>query len=209
MCLVGIMGGTFNPIHLGHIEIAHAAYKQFHLNEIWFMPNHIPTYKKEADIVSSDIRLQMVQLAIKGYKGFKASDFEIKRDGNTYTVDTLKLLNEQYPEHQFYFIMGADSLFYFDKWKDYKEIPDYSKLLIAPRDEKNVDDIISKIQFYNNYFKKECFHLINCKKIDCSSSEIRKYLNENSINNNKKYIKQYLNDNVYQYILKHQLYNFK
>lgn len=209
MASIGIMGGTFNPIHIGHIEIANAAYEQFHLDEIWFMPNHIPAYKKDETIVSGEIRLEMVQLGIDDYPFCKASDFEIKREGNTYTIDTLKLLSKQYPEHTFYFIMGADSLYYFDKWKDYEEIPNYTHLLIAPRDEKSKDDIRSKIKTYNSYFGKICFHLIDCKKINCSSSEIRQYLMNQKYGEYETYFKQYLNKNVYQYIIKHDMYSNK
>jgi len=93
MSSIGIMGGTFNPIHMGHIEIAKSAYEQYHLDEVWFMPNHIPAYKSEDAIVSGEERLDMVRLAIENLPYCKASDFELKREGNTYTIDTLKLLN--------------------------------------------------------------------------------------------------------------------
>ncbi len=208
MSKIGIMGGTFNPIHIGHIEIAKTAYQQYQLDEIWFMPNHIPAYKEENAIVSGEDRLEMVRLAICDIPYCRASDFELEREGNTYTIDTLKLLCEQYPQHEFYFIMGADSLFSFDKWRKYQEIPNYSTILVAPRDEKTNSDVLDKIAAWNQFFQKECFSIINCREIPCSSSEIRKYFQ------NKKDIELqncgekelYLSDAVYHYIVKNNLY---
>lgn len=218
MAFIGIMGGTFNPIHIGHTEIAKAAYEQYHLDEIWFMPNHIPAYKSEDAIVSGEKRLDMIRLAIKNIPYGRASDFELKREGNTYTIDTLKLLKKQYPQHSFYFIMGADSLYTFNKWRSYEEIPNYAKLLVAPRDEKSLEEIICKIDELNQYFGTDCFFLIRCKEISCSSSEIRenitqkhKIRGENFSDKGilvKDYAKcnPYLDKSVYDYILTHNLY---
>lgn len=208
MSLIGIMGGTFNPIHIGHIEIAKAAYEQYHLDEVWFMPNHIPAYKSEDMIVSGEQRLEMVRRAVKDIPFCKASDFELNREGNTYTIDTLKLLKQQYPKDCFYFIMGADSLFCFDKWRSYVEIPNYAALLVAPRDEKSKTDVSRKIQEFNSYFMKECFYLIECKEIPCSSSQIRECFKD--INNQKDNIIEvltFLPDSVKKYILDQKLYS--
>lgn len=207
MALVGIMGGTFNPIHMGHIEIAKAAYEQYHLDEIWFMPNHIPAYKSEDTIISGEIRLEMVRLAIKELPYCKASDFELKRQGNTYTIDTLKLLKKEYPKHTFYFIMGADSLFSFDKWREYEQIPNYAKLLVAPRDDKNSSEIIELIESYNSYFGKECFGQLICKEIPCSSSEIRDDLSKGVLRNRNEYAtKKHIPEEVLEYIIQNHLY---
>ncbi len=210
MASIGIMGGTFNPIHLGHTEIAKAAYEQYHLDEIWFMPNHIPAYKSEDSIVSGEERLEMVRLAIIDIPYCKASDFELKREGNTYTIDTLKLLKEQYPQHTFYFIMGADSLFYFDKWRSYDEIPNYAVLLVAPRDEKSKSDVSGKVQELNAYFGMDCFRVIDCREVACSSSEIREYFHKKHCNNNlhkeRNASSSFLVPSVYDYIILHKLY---
>lgn len=207
MALIGIMGGTFNPIHIGHIEIAKAAYEQYHLDSIWFMPNHIPAYKAEDCIVSGEKRLEMVRLATEDISYCKVSDFELKRQGNTYTIDTLKLLKEQYPEHTFYFIMGADSLFSFDKWRAYEQIPQYAQILVAPRDEKSKKEVLAQIQKYNDYFHKECFSCIVCNEIPCSSSEIRCKLAKGRVLDTDEAAKQlYLSSKVLSFILKNKLY---
>ena len=104
--------------------------------------------------------------------------------------------------------MGADSLFSFDKWRDYEEIPDYATLLVAPRDEKSKADVVAKIDLFNNYFGKECFHLIDCTVIDCSSSEIRDSImldkKVNSCDNDD--ICSFLPVPVKEYIFSHNLY---
>ena len=220
----GIMGGTFNPIHNGHIEIAEAAFKQFGLDEVWFMPNHIPAYKPDADIVSGEQRLKMVELAIEDYPHFFASDFEIKRDGKTYTYVTLSKLRELYPDNRFYFIMGADSLFYFDKWVKPDVILKYADILVAARDNNGAEEIYNRIAFLEQHFDKACFSVINCANIDCSSSEIRTYLADisdhahNNYADNKArvkllekqaYINKYLPENVYEYIKCNHLYNHR
>lgn len=219
MATIGIMGGTFNPIHIGHIKIAEAAYAQFYLDEIWFMPNHIPAYKSEDIIVSGEDRLAMVELAIQDIPHFKSSDFELKREGNTYTAETLQLLKQKYPKDIFYFIMGADSLFQFDKWKDAEMIPGYAELLIAPRDGKSINRIEQQIGKLNTRYGKNCFHLLQCKEIPCSSSDIRESFYQNlsreenisqktvhSKNVNSNDPLQYLPDLVYKYIIKKHLY---
>lgn len=203
MARIGIMGGTFNPIHIGHIEIAKAAFFEFHLDEVWFMPNHIPAYKDEDKIVSGKDRLAMVTLAIKDIPYFKASDYELKREGNTYTADTLTRLHQDYPEHEFYFIMGADSLFYFEKWKSPETIVKYAKILVAPRDEKSLSEMKERIKELNRIFHGEKFYLIACPKINCSSSEIRENLSDEKRADKDNL---YLSNSVYNYIIREDLY---
>jgi len=206
---IGIMGGTFNPIHNGHIEIAKAAYSQYALDEIWFMPNHIPGYKPKETIVSADSRLNMVALAIQDYPYFKVSDFEVKRDGNTYTAETMSLLKDMYPSHSFYFIMGMDSLLYFDKWKNPDIILQYCKILVAPRNKSSVDDMTIRINELHQLFGDDYFFPIKCQEINCSSSEIRDSVNTHYQNANDDFVNNilsYLNPYVKDYILKNKLY---
>lgn len=210
---IGIMGGTFNPIHAGHIEIADAAYKQFELDEVWFMPNHIPAYKSDKDIISGEHRLNMISLAIKDYSYFKTSDFELKREGKTYSYETFTLLKDEFPDACFYFIMGADSLFYFDKWVHPEIIIDKTDILVASRDENGVNEINSKIKELATLYNKNCFYVIRCKETKCSSSEIRKYCNllKNDTDNKdivfyNSYIDKYLSSAVKKYIIDNKLY---
>lgn len=211
MALIGIMGGTFNPIHLGHIAIAKAAYEQFHLDEVWFMPNHIPAYKPNHPLISGEKRFAMIQLAIQEYPYFRASDFELQRNGKTYTYETLHLLKQSRPYDTFFFIMGADSLFYFEQWVHPEEIVKNATLLVAPRNHKTVSEIQSKIDEMNRLFGKEKFYLIQCSEIPCSSSEIREHIsslnNQGKLNmNSLEEMSSYLPKVVGAYIIEHNLY---
>lgn len=108
---IGIMGGTFDPVHNGHLLLGRQARSEYGLDEIWYMPSHIPPHKKDHRITDGKDRLAMLELALEGISFSSVSDFEMKREGNTYTAQTLELLKEEYPEDKFYFIIGADSLF--------------------------------------------------------------------------------------------------
>lgn len=178
MSRIGILGGTFNPIHNGHIQIAQAAYKQYQLDEILFMPNHIPAYKNTGSILPGFIRLQMVQLAIEEYPSFYASDYELKREGITYTYETLRQLKKDHPNDSFFFIMGADSLFQFTTWKYPEKILLYTDILVVCRDGNDDFAIAKKIEELNTFYRTNAFHIIQIQKINCSSHEIRKALSK-------------------------------
>ena len=102
---IGLMGGTFNPIHNAHLAMAAAALEQMALDEIWFMPSGHPPHKKSRLVTQGKEREDMVKLAIASVSYFVYSDFELKREGNTYTAQTLTLLREAYPQHEFYFMI--------------------------------------------------------------------------------------------------------
>lgn len=213
MTAIGIMGGTFNPVHIGHIEIAKAAYEQYHLDEVWFMPNHIPGYKNQNELIDGQMRLEMVTLAVKDYPYFKVSDFELQRTGNTYTAETMQLLSMEYPKVEFYFIIGADSLNYFDKWREPDKILSYTKILAAPRDDSSKAAMQQRMIQLHEQFGENHFYPIECSKIDCSSSKIRKYLSEHDVKDySPKQLARlaeqlYLSPDVLQYIREHHLYN--
>lgn len=203
---IGIMGGTFNPIHIGHIDIAKAAYEQYQLNEVWFMPNHIPAYKSDNNVVSGKHRMDMVDLAIMDYPYFILSDFEVNRQGKTYSYETFTLLNELYKDCQFYFIMGADSLFYFEKWVHPEIIIKFTKILVASRDENGIEEINNRIKILEKEFGDNHFFVIKSKKIECSSSKLRDCLSCMEVDDNITYIKKYLPSKVLEYIENNNLY---
>ncbi len=118
---VGIMGGTFDPVHIGHMLAAEAARVAYGLEEVWFMPSHIPPHKEDAGVTGM-MRLEMTAEAVAGHPSFRTLDLEIKRGGISYTVDTIKALREMYPEHDFSFIIGADMVEYLPKWNRIEEL---------------------------------------------------------------------------------------
>ena len=103
------MGGTFNPVHIAHISMAEAAYRQAKLDKVLFMPSKKPPHKQDINIISEKHREAMVKLAIRGIPYFEYSDFEFKREGTTYSAQTLELLCRQNPDDSYFFIMGGDS----------------------------------------------------------------------------------------------------
>ena len=114
---VGIMGGTFDPIHNGHLVIAQAALDTMNLDEVLFIPSGTPYLKDLTTVLSKKERVSMTGLAIEDNPGFALSTIEIDREGNSYSYETLEELKKQNPDVEYYFILGADSLLYLEKWK--------------------------------------------------------------------------------------------
>ncbi len=122
---IGILGGTFNPVHAGHLIIAQAVVEKYHLDSVLFVPCYQTphTYKNPRGLVSAQHRLRMLRLAIAGNPVFKVSDIEIKKGGKSYSIDTLRMLRDQYPKGtKFYFIIGADVLSELATWRAIKQL---------------------------------------------------------------------------------------
>ena len=130
---IGILGGTFNPIHNGHLHIAGEVLRSCGLDQVWFMPTWRPPHKQLADEVSFADRLAMVEAAVAGNPCFIASDLEGQRGGTSYSVETLLQLRQQFPDHQFYFIMGLDSFQDIGSWKEYKRIFRLAHVVVTAR----------------------------------------------------------------------------
>lgn len=138
---IGVLGGTFDPIHEGHLAVAHTALQQFRLDKMILVPDFKPPHKEFQGGASPEDRLAMTQLASQNFPHFEVSDIEIKRAEISYTIDTLKTLKKQYPGSEFFLIMGADNYAHFEKWKEPDEIRKMAQILVAPREgvEVNLD----------------------------------------------------------------------
>ncbi len=130
---IGILGGTFNPIHTGHLIVAQDALEAARLDRVIFIPSATPPHKRLEGNVSAAHRLRMVKLAIAGDKRFAADDLEIKRGGKSYSVDTLVELRRRYRRAEFYFIIGADSLSELHRWKDARRLVKLCRFLAVAR----------------------------------------------------------------------------
>ena len=119
---IGILGGTFDPPHCGHLFIASEVLHSLNLSEIWFMPNQIPPHKQSEHFTDSRHRLTMLKLATCDQQQFKIETIELERKGPSYTYDTLCLLKEQFPTYSFYFIIGADMIEYLPKWHKVEKV---------------------------------------------------------------------------------------
>jgi nicotinate-nucleotide adenylyltransferase len=126
---IGIMGGTFDPIHLGHLIAAESAREAAGLNEVWFMPTHIPPHKPNLPKASAEQRLEMVRLAIAHQVNFRVVDYELIRGGISYTADTVRILHELHPTLTFYYIIGADMVMYLPKWMQIEEIVKHASFI--------------------------------------------------------------------------------
>lgn len=170
---IGIMGGTFDPIHNGHLMLGEQAYEEYQLDEVWFMPSGHPPHKKNQKITDPDIRLTMTQLAIEGKTGLVSSDFEVRRNGSTYTAQTLRLLREAYPQHQYFFIIGADSLYEIENWYEPDQVLSQAVILAARREYEDARlSMEQQIAYLGTRYKAD-IRILHCKEMDISSAMLR------------------------------------
>lgn len=197
---IGILGGSFDPIHNGHMHMANAALEEYNLDEVWLMPaGHSPN-KNEKKMTPAIDRYNMCCLAAKNFEKIKASDFELKLKDTSYTYRTLIELKKYYYEHEFYFIMGGDSLDYFLQWRHPEIIASLCVILVVIRDSFDKNKLLDTINTISNKF--ECdIQLVNCSKYDVSSTLIREKL-ANNIS-----CSEYLDSGVINYIFDNKLYN--
>ena len=197
---IGIMGGTFDPVHNGHLLLGRQAYEEYGLDEIWYMPSHIPPHKKDHMITASEDRIAMLRLALEDIPYCVVSDFEMKREGNTYTAHTLALLKEEYPEYEFYFIIGADSLFQIERWYHPEKVMAMTSLLVSGREYEDAErSFDEQIAYLTEKYDAKILPLHN-EEVDIASAEIRRRIAEG------KDITKDVPKAVEQYINAHGLY---
>ena len=171
---IGIMGGTFDPIHNGHLVLGEYAYRQFDLDEVWFMPNGNPPHKQKVmNKTDAKIRATMVELAIAGEEHFRVEMYEIERGGLSYSYQTMEHFKETRPEDHFYFIIGADSLFAFETWMKPDRILRTCTVLAAYRDEMNTREVMEdKIEDLKEKYSAD-IRLLETPLVPAASHELR------------------------------------
>ena len=174
MCKLGIMGGTFNPIHNAHLMLAKAALDEYSLDKVMFLPNYQPPHKECDMMADASIRHLMIQEAISGRERFFVSDFEIKKGGLSYTVDTLRAFEKMYQGYELYFIIGGDSLRDFMSWRQPEEIAKRCRILVYARD--GVDPLPQIKHLTETMGAK--IDIIHAPFVDISSSYIRQCIAE-------------------------------
>ena len=195
---IGILGGTLDPIHNGHMSMAKCAREQLSLDKIIIMPTPNPPHKNAKNISDANIRLFMVKIAIENIDYLEYSDFEMKREGIIYTSDTLELFIKENPDSEIFFIMGADSLLAIETWHKPEKIFEQCKVVVVDRD--NSDEKINKqISYLQDKYDAQIIYL-NMPMVDISSTNIKKRIKNNeSINN-------LVPKKVEKYILQNKLY---
>lgn len=186
---IGIVGGTFNPIHIGHLILAEEALWKLKLDKVIFVPSYLPPHKEEEKILDPEHRFKMILLAIEGNPKFEISRIEIDAKQTSYSIDTIKKFKEQFgAKAEIFFITGSDSLKELFSWKKIDEIFELSNFIVAKRPGFPIDEVPKDVQ------------VVPITGMEISSSEIRKRLKEG------KSIRYLVPDQVREYIEANRLY---
>lgn len=197
---VGIMGGTFDPIHIGHLMLGECAYEQFQLECVMFLPSGNPPHKRDRTGGASDEhRIEMVRRAIADNPHFVLNTDEMGRTDLTYTKDTLCRLRQEHPDAEFYFIIGGDSLMAFDTWKDPEVICQNCILVAAVRDQLAVETMQHKMQELKERYNA-VIYLLQTPDVEISSSSLRRWCREG------RSIRYYVPETVREYIAEQGIY---
>ncbi|WP_026523577.1 nicotinate-nucleotide adenylyltransferase [Butyrivibrio sp. MB2005] len=172
---IGIVGGTFNPIHNVHLLLGEAAREQFGLDRIIYIPTGKSYLKQDEDIPAGEMRYQMVKLAIDNNPYFTCSRLEIDREGNTYTIDTINELKKMYPGDELYLILGGDTFKQIENWYQSEEIFKNCIILAAVRDNMSIEDMDKQRSYLHDKYGADV-RILQFRNIDLSSSDIRKRL---------------------------------
>ncbi|MDD7266750.1 MAG: nicotinate-nucleotide adenylyltransferase [Lachnospiraceae bacterium] len=200
---LGILGGTFDPIHNGHLMLGQCALDQLELDCLLFIPSGNPPHKQEslqaADAVQ---RLEMVRLAVKGRPGFSVSDLDCQTEEPSYTVRLLQRLQQQYPDSDLFFILGADSLFQLESWYQFEAIFPICHLIVAKRNEQSAKVLQDEIQRLTARYGARITELV-FPGVDISSSYIRRHYQKPA------YLQDLIPEAVYRYISRYGLYQLQ
>lgn len=192
---IGIMGGTYNPPHIGHLHAAQAAREQLNLEKIILIPSNIPPHKELPKLfASSKQRLEMTHIAARGIDA-EVSDIEITREGKSYTADTLEELKEEHPNDELYFIMGTDMLLTVQDWFEPHRIFAVAKLAVIARNDGDREAILAHIETLKPMGAEICF--VEVAPLPISSTELRENICAK---------KEFLPDGVFEYVSKEHLY---
>ena len=214
---IGILGGTFNPIHNGHLAAAEEVRLRLKLDMILFVPSFLPPHKQEETVPPAEQRLEMVRLAIAGNAHFALSDIEIQRGGASYTVDTIEALRRAWSDAELYFIIGIDAFLDIQAWRQWRKLLSLCHFVVIARPGYRFGDLI-RLDFLNSAAAELLkidqgavpgvvvnagafsIYLENLPLHDISSTEIRKAVKQG------KDIKYFLPDTVLTYIIKARIY---
>ena len=169
---LGIMGGTFDPIHYGHLVAAEMARSKFNLSKVLFIPSGTPPHKDRSDISAAGLRFEMIERAIQDNPAFDISALELERKGPSYTVDTLRVLRRTWPEHELYFITGTDALREIFSWREAKEILMMTEFIGAARPGFDASDFL--LQVHQEHPETQGrIHYLEVPALAISSTDIR------------------------------------
>ena len=196
---IGLLGGTFNPVHNGHLQMAYIALYEFLLGEIIFLPLHMPPHKTDEYVAPAEQRIEMLRIAIADERRFSISTIETERKGVTYTVDTLELLSRGKSDVSYYYIIGADTLMQLEKWRHIERVMFLTDFICIYRPGQDTIAVQKQADRLNNRFGHK-IHFAREFGPDISSSQIRLQAANNRMQ------RGLLPDRVANYILHHHVY---
>lgn len=189
---IAMLGGAFDPPHLGHLILADTVIKELNYNKVLFIPSKIPPHKNISGEVSNEDRLNMVKLSIEEDKRFLIDDYELKSEGISYSIKTLNYLYQNYDiDEKIALIIGADLIKDFHKWREPEKLSKLANIIAVNREDNNL---------YKENIEKYNIKIIIAPRIDISSTLIRERIKEN------KAFRYFLKDKVYNYIISNKLY---
>ena len=171
MAELGILGGTFNPPHVGHLVMVQEALDQLTLDRVWLMPVAQPPHKEALDDPGADVRLELCRVATAGDPHLEVCDLEVRRGGASYTVDTLRALHDRVPEHALTFIVGGDMAYSLPTWREPEAVLGLARLAVAERDGLRREDIARRLEPLHSGDRVVFFEM---PRIDLSSSAVRR-----------------------------------
>lgn len=196
---IGILGGTFDPIHMGHMFVAEAARDAFDLNKVLFIPTGDPPHKKSSRLASGKDRITMIQKAIYDNSTFHLDTREVERTGTTYTIDTITELKKVYPHDQLFFIIGGDTLLELETWRNFPAVAKLCDFIVYQRlgyrKHEQEEEALRLQQTYKTHI-----HFVEGPYLEISSKDIRRRLEK------KQTIRYLVPDEVFIYIKEHKLY---
>lgn len=198
MMKIGLFGGTFNPIHCGHIDMAQQVFRNMALDKILLIPAYVPPHKTSDGMVLYEHRFAMVKLAIQGYPFLEVSDIESKLPKPSYTLQTVNFFRHYCPNDNFYYIMGADSFNHIESWYHWEELLSTVNIVVINRKDHDLhwSSNVKKVLEQSPY---QCIHL-PLDTLPISSTMIRKRLRDDDA-------LKYLPSNIKTYIMEHGLYS--
>ncbi len=206
---IGILGGTFNPIHKGHLFVAREAQKQMKLDQVLVMPAGDPPHKDEITSISRSQRFALVKETLKAEDGLTFFPYEYTHEGQGYSYIILGELKKLYPKDDLYFIIGEDSFLAFETWVKPEVISTFVKFAVIRRNDcggMSETDLSALSKLYQKKYRTE-FIILSTDTVDCSSTELRRLLySRKSLHDSEKKLKKYLPEAAYDYILAHRLY---
>jgi nicotinate-nucleotide adenylyltransferase len=197
---IGVFGGSFDPVHMGHLTIAQDAVEQLELSRLIFVPAAVPPHKQEKTLVEGRHRLEMLQLATESNLSFEVSDMELQRGGISYTFDTMRQIQFEHPGAELFFIIGLDSLVELHLWRNIEPLLEMCTVVPFARGGEDSAKIAQQIQLSNVWKTKLLERLIRIHEIEISASEIRMRLAEGLS------IRYLVPPEVEMYIAEHHLY---